>query len=164
MKNRRVNWSQSQNFVDRQIQPDVGKNPAAWRNRPAKRNPGLTRPGSPRIRIDVEYTPIRWKFNTGPIEDPICDPFKGVSKKPRVDMSWVPQGKVKVFGETVGFKETLSQARAALENPVIGKGFVLIDTRQNPAQHIVLFDYLRQERFRPRNPDDFTAINHGCPP
>ena len=61
-----------------------------------------------------------------------------------IDVIGVYKRKVEVFGEAVGFEITFLQAGPALEYPALGEDSLPIDASENPAEHIVLLDNLRQ--------------------
>jgi hypothetical protein len=50
------------------------------------------------------------------------------------------KSKVEVFRKAVSLKVALLQACSALKDPMLGRLWVLRDSRENPAKHVILFD------------------------
>ena len=55
-------------------------------------------------------------------------------------MRGIGDREVEILGEAIGLKVAFLQRCPALENPGLGKDFVLVDAGERPAKHVVLFD------------------------
>jgi hypothetical protein len=76
----------------------------------------------------------------------------------------VPQGKIKIFGKSVGLEEAFLKARATLEDPALCEFFVRVDASEHPAENVVLLHYMRRERSLRGDAEDFAPIDQSLSP
>ena len=159
--NRHPNGVEHQCLVGRQVQLDVRNAPAAGGDRAAVGKLDLTGQCATRVPVEVEFLALDGQFQSCLLIDPCRDPRECTGEKARVQMPGIPECEVEVLRKPIGFEKALLEAGPSLENPVVREVCVLVDARQNPTQHVVLFDNLRRQRFRGPDLKDFAAVNHG---
>ena len=108
----------------------------------------------------IEPQHVRWNFDTGRVVNPLPDLAEPLDEKVTIKMRPVGDREIEVFGEAVGFKETLFQAGAALEYPDRRQNLIMENPREYPPQHIVLLDNLWTESEIACKARNLLAANH----
>jgi hypothetical protein len=159
MHNGPLDGRQGEQFVGCEVEFDARKI-AAGRDRPAVINPALAGGLAALVLKDVEAKLFGGNLKPGLIVNPRRDVRENPEQNRSVEMSFIDDGEVEIFGEPIGFEIALLQTRAALEYPVIAKLGIGADAGEQPAEHVVFFDNGRGQTEIGRELQEFGAGNH----
>src|SRR5205823_14311922 len=113
---------------------------------------------------NLERNLIARKLDTALFIDPVRDLLKRSHKEVEVELRFVGQGEIEILGEAVCFEIALLEAGSTLENPFVRDRRVVEDAGQQPAEHVVLFDNVRQQPEVGSRSQKLAAVNHVRPP
>src|SRR5487761_2042273 len=145
MENVAPNGGKHEPFVRCEIKPYLrpATRRSRGRNRTAVADPRLARDSAARIFVNVEHELIGRHCKAGLLRNPGNDLTERASEKTLVEMAFVSQREVKVFGKTISLEVALLETGAALEHPGFSEGRVSIDSSEHPAENVILLDGIR---------------------
>lgn len=150
---------QHDHFIRREIELDAGQ-ATAWLERPTVVDSPLRARTSTLVLVAVEANLLARNLDPRLGVDPFGDLSKYSSKIFLVEMLPFGQREVEVFREAIGFEVDFLEAGASFEDPGTSDLFVVCDTRNQPAEHVVLLDNLGLKGQLARTIHDVSTVNH----